>query len=321
MLACALEGGRACVLLLSFRDGRNLGSRSFFPKLNGAEDAAEVLGAFLTQHYLEQSPPKEIVLSHEVPDQDLIERVLGEIAGRRIELKLQVRTDRARLLQLAKQNAELALRSELASAASQRARLDALQGIATHVVAAGRTHQHTVALEHLHGHLVDPAIGQRAFLEILAALDEGRRVEDHHVPLPALRPRLLQVLEGIGADRFDGIAETVAAGVVADLLAGRARGVDTGDFTRAEACRADAPGADVTEDIQHAHARDQFAQAVAIVLLVEEPTRLLAVLHVDRELEPALVDDAQLERIATPLRKSGYGDYLFQLLANKGQVW
>ncbi|WP_353850114.1 hypothetical protein [Blastomonas sp.] len=44
-------------------------------------------------------------------------------------------------------------------------------------------------------------------------------------------------------------------------------------------------------------------------------------LHVDRELEPALVDDAQLERIATPLRKSGYGDYLFQLLANKGQVW
>jgi excinuclease ABC subunit C len=127
VLACALEHNRACVLLLSFRDGRNLGSRSFFPKLNGAEDAAEVLGAFLTQHYLEQSPPKEIVLSHAVPDQGLIERVLSEIAGRRIELKQQVRTDRARLLQLARQNAELALRSELASAASQRARLDALQ--------------------------------------------------------------------------------------------------------------------------------------------------------------------------------------------------
>lgn len=129
VLACTLEGSRACVLLLSFRDGRNLGSRSFFPRLNGAEDAAEVLGAFVTQHYLEQSPPKEIVLSHAIPDQGLIERVLSEIAGRRIELKQQVRTDRARLLQLAKQNAELALRSELASAASQRARLDALQSL------------------------------------------------------------------------------------------------------------------------------------------------------------------------------------------------
>ncbi len=31
------------------------------------------------------------------------------------------------------------------------------------------------------------------------------------------------------------------------------------------------------------------------------------------------IDDAQMERIATPLRKSGYGDYLMQLLAKKGQ--
>jgi excinuclease ABC subunit C len=129
VLACVVDGGRACVLLLSFRDGRNLGSRSFFPKLNGADDAAEVLGAFLTQYYLDQAPPKEIVLSHAVPDQTLIETVLSEQAGRKVELKLQVRTDRARLLQLARQNAELALKSEIASAASQRARLDALQAL------------------------------------------------------------------------------------------------------------------------------------------------------------------------------------------------
>jgi excinuclease ABC subunit C len=129
VLACALEGGRACVLLLSFRDGRNLGSRSFFPKLNGAEDAGEVLGAFLTQYYLEQTPPRELVLSHAVPDQALIEQVLSEQAQRRIEIKLQVRSDRARLLQLARQNAELALKSELASAASQRARVADLQSL------------------------------------------------------------------------------------------------------------------------------------------------------------------------------------------------
>jgi len=127
VLACALEGGRACVLLLSFRDGRNLGSRSFFPRLNGADDASEVLAAFLTQYYLEQAPPKEIVISHPVPDLALIESVLSDQAGRKVELKLQVRTDRARLLQLARQNAELALKSELASAASQKARLQALQ--------------------------------------------------------------------------------------------------------------------------------------------------------------------------------------------------
>ena len=31
------------------------------------------------------------------------------------------------------------------------------------------------------------------------------------------------------------------------------------------------------------------------------------------------IDDAQLERIASPLRKSGYGDYLMQVLHSKGQ--
>lgn len=33
------------------------------------------------------------------------------------------------------------------------------------------------------------------------------------------------------------------------------------------------------------------------------------------------ISDAQLEKIASPLRKSGYGDYLLQLLTNKGQTW
>src|SRR3546814_3936762 len=30
VLACAMEGSHACVLLLAFRDGRNLGTRAFF---------------------------------------------------------------------------------------------------------------------------------------------------------------------------------------------------------------------------------------------------------------------------------------------------
>ena len=45
VLACALSGGTACVLLLSFRNGMNQGTRPFFPRLNGADSAAEVLEA------------------------------------------------------------------------------------------------------------------------------------------------------------------------------------------------------------------------------------------------------------------------------------
>jgi excinuclease ABC subunit C len=51
VLAVAMRGSTACVLLLAFRDGRNLGTRAFFPRTNGEESAAEVLSAFVSQYY------------------------------------------------------------------------------------------------------------------------------------------------------------------------------------------------------------------------------------------------------------------------------
>jgi excinuclease ABC subunit C len=126
VLACAMEQGSACVLLLAFRNGMNLGTRSFFPKANGAEAPGEVLGAFVSQYYLEQPPPREIVLSHPIDDVELLEAVLAERAGRRVEIKSAVRSGRARFLDLAMRNAELALATERSSSLAQRKRLASL---------------------------------------------------------------------------------------------------------------------------------------------------------------------------------------------------
>ena len=127
VLACVLDRGQACVLLMAFRNGYNQGTRGFFPKANGAESCEEVLGAFVAQHYLEHRPPREIVLSHAIADQALLQEVLASQAGRKVEIKSSVRGERARYLDIARQNAALALGTELASSASQRARLASLQ--------------------------------------------------------------------------------------------------------------------------------------------------------------------------------------------------
>src|SRR5690606_30042977 len=126
LLACAVSQGRACVVLLAFRNGMNLGTRSFFPRLQGGASASEVLLAFLPQYYLEQPPPREIVVGAEIGDTALLEEVFGERAGKKVRIKCSVRGDRARFLELAQRNAELALANELGSSASQRARMDAL---------------------------------------------------------------------------------------------------------------------------------------------------------------------------------------------------
>ena len=127
VLAVAMQGAAACVLLLAFRDGRNLGTRAFFPKTNGTESAEEVLAAFVSQYYAEQPAPGEIVLDRDIEDRELLQQALSESAGKRVQLKCSVRGERAGYLDMARRNADLALATELGSQANQRARLESLQ--------------------------------------------------------------------------------------------------------------------------------------------------------------------------------------------------
>ncbi|KLD77911.1 excinuclease ABC subunit UvrC [Xanthomonas hyacinthi] len=127
VLACATQGANACVLLLAFRDGRNLGTRAFFPKTNGEDSAAEVLGAFVSQYYAEQPPPREVLLDREIPDAELIEAALGSAAERKVQLRWNVRGERAGYLELASRNAQATLATELTSRNAQHARSEALR--------------------------------------------------------------------------------------------------------------------------------------------------------------------------------------------------
>ncbi|HSR64632.1 MAG TPA: excinuclease ABC subunit UvrC, partial [Xanthomonadaceae bacterium] len=127
VLACAMQGTHACVLLLAFRDGRNLGTRAFFPRTNGADNAEEVLAAFVSQYYAEQPAPREIVLDRDIDERELLQEALSAAAGKRVLLKANVRGERAGYVDLARRNAELALASELGSQATQQARLASLR--------------------------------------------------------------------------------------------------------------------------------------------------------------------------------------------------
>lgn len=129
VLACAMQGASACVMLLSFRDGRNLGTRAFFPRTNGEESADEVLAAFVSQYYGEHAPPAEILLDREIPDADVIEAALGTAAERKVVLKWNVRGERAGYVELASRNAQITLASELDSRGAQQARSDAVRDL------------------------------------------------------------------------------------------------------------------------------------------------------------------------------------------------
>lgn len=127
VLACAMQGASACVLLLAFRDGRNLGTRAFFPRTNGEDSAEEVLAAFVSQYYVEHAPPPEVLLDRGIPDAEMIEAALTTAAERRVALKWNVRGERAGYVELASRNAQITLVSELDSRGAQHARSEAVR--------------------------------------------------------------------------------------------------------------------------------------------------------------------------------------------------
>lgn len=130
VIGVAFDAGMACVHVLFIRQGKVLGSRSYFPKVPGGTDLAEVVETFVGQFYLQGSQmrtlPGEILLDFTLEDKSLLENSLSELAGRQIHLQTRPRGARARYLKLARTNAATALVSRLAQHSTITQRLTAL---------------------------------------------------------------------------------------------------------------------------------------------------------------------------------------------------
>lgn len=129
IVAAAVQGGVACVQLFFVRQGRNLGNKAVYPRSVEGADASEVISAFLSQYYIGRVLPQQILVSHEPTDRDVLEELLSDQAGRKLKIQAKPRAERARWLNMAEQNARIALEARLASAATTRARVDELQTV------------------------------------------------------------------------------------------------------------------------------------------------------------------------------------------------
>jgi excinuclease ABC subunit C len=114
VVACVIDGEIACVNLVMIRVGRHVGDRSFFPANAEGAAPAEVVAAFLEQHYAEQPPPPLVVTSEAV-----------ELEG--INLLNPSHGERKVWLDMARKNALLAIAQRVRDRATQEGRLAALR--------------------------------------------------------------------------------------------------------------------------------------------------------------------------------------------------
>ncbi len=129
IVACSAfsEGsGKPCVNLAMVRGGRHLGDKSFFPQNAAGYGPSAVVEAFLAQHYLNRSTPHLIIVGEKI-HKTALQTLLTEQSGHKVMINLKPTGERRIWLEMAAENARLALKQMLNRQASQEERLQALQ--------------------------------------------------------------------------------------------------------------------------------------------------------------------------------------------------
>ncbi len=119
IVALHLEHGQACVQVFFIRANQSWGNRDFYPKTGAGAEEPEIMEAFLTQFYDDKEPPRLVLLSHPVENPDLVAEALAIRAGRKVELAVPLRGEKAELVENATRNARESLARRMAESTTQ----------------------------------------------------------------------------------------------------------------------------------------------------------------------------------------------------------
>ena len=130
VVAIAARPGGVCLVVLCVRQGRVLGSRTFYPQAHGETSGSTLLEDFLPQYYLNPERfsdlPDEVILEACCDGLPLLAEALRQASGHTLMFRDRVRENRAAWLDLAKLNAEQGLQARMANRLQQAHRVTRL---------------------------------------------------------------------------------------------------------------------------------------------------------------------------------------------------
>ena len=118
--AIATAGEEAVVQVFFVREGKMIGREHFYLTGVEGEDRAFVLQEFIKQFY-GGTPhiPKELLLSEEIEERELLENYLSERSGRRVKILVPKKGEKERLVELAEKNASMVLQKDAEKIAAE----------------------------------------------------------------------------------------------------------------------------------------------------------------------------------------------------------
>ncbi|WP_040604612.1 excinuclease ABC subunit UvrC [Sagittula stellata] len=119
VIALYMENGQACVQVFFIRANQNWGNKDFYPRVGDDVGPAEVMEAFLGQFYDQKEPARLLLLSHAIEDEDLMCQALSDKLGRKVEISVPQRGEKAELVEGALRNAKESLGRKMSETATQ----------------------------------------------------------------------------------------------------------------------------------------------------------------------------------------------------------
>lgn len=108
IIACAQNGSEACIAILMYRGGR-LTDRSEIP-VGELDSTPNMIQDFMVQYYSEpERIPREIIVEEDIPDNEMVTRMLREKSGRAVDIFTRTRGNGLKLIMMAKANASESL--------------------------------------------------------------------------------------------------------------------------------------------------------------------------------------------------------------------
>ncbi|WP_138465080.1 excinuclease ABC subunit UvrC [Poseidonocella sp. HB161398] len=119
IIALHAENGQACVQVFFIRANQNWGNRDYYPRVGEGVSETEIMEAFIGQFYSDREPPRQLLLSHGIEDEDLMLEALAQKAGRKVEIAVPQRGEKAELIAGAARNARESLARRMSETATQ----------------------------------------------------------------------------------------------------------------------------------------------------------------------------------------------------------
>lgn len=120
IISLHMEGGQACVQVFFIRANQNWGNRDFYPKVSADMSHDEVIEAFLGQFYTTKDPARQIILSHGIENNDLMQNMLSEKIGRKVEILVPQKGEKHDIVLAALRNAKESLARKMSESATQQ---------------------------------------------------------------------------------------------------------------------------------------------------------------------------------------------------------